>query len=103
VRPIAKFGGRLNNVATRFESLDGAGAEIFRRMGASLRIYASILRSCGNCYAVQRIRDRNRDKFAAGPRTPPKVADRNGDPDLQLLNELMRGELDNTIYLIGLL
>jgi hypothetical protein len=72
-------------------------------MGTSLRIYASIIRSCGNFYAVQRVRDRNLEKFAAGPRIPPKVADWNGDPDLQLLNEFTRDELDNTTDLIRIL
>ena len=103
---IATFGARLNDVANRLESLDragGTGAEIFRRMATSLRIYASILRSCGNFYAVQRIRDRNLEVFAAPPRTPPKVADWHGSQDLQLLYEFQRDELDNTTALIELL
>ena len=103
---IATFGKRLNDVADRLERIDGVSGgagEIFRRMGKSLRIYASILRSCGNFYAVQRIRDRNLDRFAGPPRTPPKVADWFGDADLQMLNESMRDELDNTTELIRLL
>jgi len=100
---IATFGARLNDVANRLHELDGAGAEIFRRMAISLRIYASIIRSCGNVYAVQRVRDRNLDRFAGPPRTPPKEADWHGDGDLQLLNEFMRDELDNTTELIQLL
>jgi hypothetical protein len=103
VAPIAAFGTRMNDVANRLSALTGPGAELFHRMATSLRIYASILRSCGNFYAVQRVRDRNLDKFAAGPHTPPKVADWLGDPDLQMLNEFMRDELDNTTELIGLL
>ena len=103
VIPIANFGARANAIAERFESLSGSGAEVFRRMGTSLRIYASILRSSANFYAVQRIRDRNTEKFSGPPRTPPKVADWHGDPDLQLLNEFMRDELDNTIELLDLL
>jgi hypothetical protein len=103
VAPIATFGNRLNDVADRLQKLDGAGAEVFRRMAISLRIYASVLRSCGNFYAVQRVRDRHVERFAGPPRTPPKVGDWFGDGDLQLLNEFMRDELDNTSALIELL
>ena len=52
---------------------------------------------------MQQVRDRNLDKFAGPPRTPPKVADWHGDADLQMLNEFMRDELDNTTELIQLL
>ena len=52
---------------------------------------------------MQRIRDRNKEKFAGPPRIPPKVADWHGDADLQMLNEFMRDELDNTTELIQLL
>jgi hypothetical protein len=102
--PITTFVNRLNDVAARLESLGGAGgAETFRRMGVSLRIYASIFRSCGNVFAVQKISDCNAEKFAGPPRVPPKVADWNGDTDLQLLNQSMRDELDNTTELVQLL
>src|SRR5205085_11959779 len=59
--PIATFVSRLNDIAARLETLSGGGAatEVFRRMGTSLRIYASIFRSCGNVYAVQKVRERN--------------------------------------------
>ena len=107
---IVTFHKRLNDVADRLEQIDGAGGggdgaagDIFRRMGTSLRIYASILRSCGNFYGVQRIRDRNLEKFSGPPRVPPKVADWFGDADLQMLNDFMRDELDNTSELIQLL
>ena len=72
-------------------------------MATSLRIYASIIRSSGYFCAVQRVRDRNVDKFAGPPRMPPKIADWHGDPNLALLNEFMRDELDNTVDLIRLL
>lgn len=104
VGPVATFGSRASGIADRLEKLEGAGADVFRRMGTSLRIYASIIRSIGNFYAAQRVRDRHMDKFASGEtRTPPKLADWYGDPDLQLLNEFMRDELDNTTDLISLL
>ena len=100
---IVTYVKRLNDVADRLAKLDGPGGELFRRMATSLRIYASILRSCGNVYGVQRIRDRNMDKFSGPPCTPPKVADWFGSADLQMLNEFMRDELDNTTELIRLL
>jgi hypothetical protein len=109
--PIVTFGKRLADVAARLEKLEdgggggggGGSAAIFRRMATSLRIYASILRSCGNVYAVQRIRDRNLERFAGPPHIPPKIADWAGNADLQMLNEFMRDELDNTTELIQLL
>jgi hypothetical protein len=106
ILPIGTFAARLNDVANRLQHLDstgGSAGDLFHRMATSLRIYASILRSCGNVYAVQRIRDRNLDRFAGPPLTPPKVADWLGSEDLQLLNEFMRDELDNTTELIELL
>jgi hypothetical protein len=103
VIPIENFAARAKAIAEKFESLDRPDAEVFWRMGTSLRIYASILRSSANFYAVQRIRDRNIEKFSGPPRTPPKVADWHGDTDLQMLNEFMRDELDNTTELIDLL
>src|SRR5207247_1188980 len=51
----------------------------------------------------QRIRDRNKEKFARQPQVHPKVADWFGDRDLQMMNEFMRDELDNTTDLIRLL
>src|SRR5205814_4334828 len=59
VLPIFTFVSRIKDVASRLESLPGPSAEVFRRMATSLRIYASILRSSANFYAVQRVRDRN--------------------------------------------
>jgi len=103
VVPIANYGARMSGIAERLEGLGGDGAGVFRRMGTSLRIHASMLRSSGNFYGVQRIRDRNRETFAAGPRVHSKQADWTGNADLQLLNEFMRDELDNTTDLIRLL
>ena len=103
IRPIATFAARMNSIADRLAALSGGGAEIFQRMATSLRIYGSVLRSCGNVYAVQKIRDRNLDKFAGPPPVHPKVADWFGSADLQLLNEFMRDELDNATDLVGFL
>jgi hypothetical protein len=103
VPPIAVFGQRMNAVADRLAKLGGPGADVFNRMGTALRIYASILRSCGNLYAAQKVRDRNMEKLQGPPRTPVKVGDWYGDFDLQMLNEYMRDELDNTVDLIRIL
>lgn len=103
VPPVAGYGARMHGIAQRLERLESPGAEVFRRMGASLRIHASILRSIGNFFGVQRIRDRNAGVVAAGPRVHAKRADWTGNPDLQRLNELLRDELDNTVALIELL
>jgi hypothetical protein len=96
---------RFNGVADRLAPLKGPGAGVFHRMAASLRIYASFLRSAGNFFGVQKIRDRNKDTLAPGsePRTHPKVGHWTGDLDLQYLNEFMRDELDNTVELTSLL
>src|SRR5205085_8628067 len=75
VLPVESLGARLTSVAQRLEALSGDGAKVFRRMAASLRIYASILRSSANFYAVQRIRDRNKDRLAGAPQIPSKLAD----------------------------
>jgi hypothetical protein len=73
-------------------------------MGASLRIFSCILRSMHNFYSMQIIRDRNKEKFAAPlASVPPKMANWTGDPDLLMINEIMRDELDNTAELIGIL
>jgi hypothetical protein len=101
VGPIVTYGARMTRVADRLAAL-APEADVFLRMGTSLRIHASILRSSGNFYGVQRIRDRNRERFRE-PRLPPKVGDWHGDKDLHLLNELLRDELDNTSELIRLL
>lgn len=103
IEPIIRFVAMMNRIADQLQSLQGETAEIFRRMGTSLRIYASIIRSTGNFYGVQKLRDRNRDKLTGEPRTPSKDATWTGDPDLQMFNEFMRDELDNTTALIRLL
>jgi hypothetical protein len=101
---VARACSRFNGVAGRLEKIEGEGdAAFFRNMAISLRIYASIIRSIGNFCAMQIVRDRNAWRFAAGPRTPSKVFSMTGDPDLLLIHEYMRDELDNTSELIDLL
>lgn len=99
---VDSFRSQLQHVASIMAGLDGPEAEVFHRMGMSLRIYASIMRSIHNFWSSQILRDRNTDRFTQ-PQTPSKIGNWTGDPDLQLLNEFMRDELDNTTELVGLL
>ena len=66
-------------------------------------MFTSIIRSIGNFFPMQILRDRNKAKFAAGPTIPPKCFSMTGDPDFLQMNELMRDELDNTSQLIDML
>lgn len=94
----------MNRCASALEGLKGPRAEVFRRMGVSLRIYSCIMRSIGNFSIMQVLRDRNRDKLhAPQPLVPSKAESWTGDPDLLLINETMRDELDNTDTLIDIL
>jgi hypothetical protein len=96
---------RLNQVATTFEEV-AAGAEdgdTWRKMGAALRIFGNVLRSCGNFFAVQILRDRHATRFAGPPDLPPAREVVAAHPDLSLLNELIRDELDNTAETSALL
>jgi hypothetical protein len=101
---------RLNRVATTIEGVagvagdaDGGDAECWRKMGTALRVFGNVLRSCGNFFAVQIARDRHAERFAAPPDLPPARSVVAGHPDLTLLNELMRDELDNTAETLALL
>jgi hypothetical protein len=62
-----------------------------------------VVRSYRNFNDAQIIRNRHREKLAAGPvQRPPKVKSF-GDDDLLEFNEIMRDEYDNTEELIDLL
>ncbi|MFB3892288.1 MAG: hypothetical protein ACE15C_09725 [Phycisphaerae bacterium] len=104
VHAVDTFVGKMKDAAGQLEKIDGKGeVAIFREMALSLRMYASIIRSIGNFYPMQVLRDRSKEKFATGPHIPPKVFSMTGDPDLLQMNELMRDELDNTSQLIDML
>ena len=100
-----RYSGRILRAASRLESLDGAPEQaFFRGMAKSLRIHASLMRSASNFYAMQIVRDRNKDKLiGARPIVPPKISSRTGDEDLLRMNAYMRDELDNVNDLIGVL
>ena len=104
IRAVDTLCSLLRDAAEQLGRLGSRGdAGFFARMGVSLRIYACIMRSIGNFYSVQVIRDRNKARFAGAEQIPGKVASWTGDNDLQMLNEFMREELDNTAELIDIL
>ncbi len=72
-------------------------------MAMALRIYSSVVRSCGNFNDAQIIRNRNREVLEGPVHRPDKIPTWTGDQDLQEFNEIMRDELDNTGELIKLL
>ena len=77
--------------------------EFLDNMAMSLRIYRSVVRSCGNFNDAQIIRNRNQEVLAGPVHRPNKVPTWTGDQDLQDFNKIMRDELDNTNELIALL
>ena len=101
---VDEYRKRVDSVARVLEHLDGAPEEeFFRGVARSLRITASFVRSANNFYAMQIVRDRNKEKLTGAPRIPPKTPTRTGDPDLLLMDRYMRDELDNAAELIDLL
>jgi hypothetical protein len=101
---IDLFCDRLQKIAGTLSSLGTSeGAAFFGRMGISLKLYACVMRSVNNFFSAGTIRDRNKEKLSGPAHVPPKLGDWQGDPDLQLLNALMRDELDNTAEMLQLL
>ncbi len=95
---------RLNNIAGSLEKLiDAPDGTYWRKMATAVRVYANILRSCGNFFAVQIIRDRNAERFAGEKVAVKAQATSTGHPELAMLNEIMRDELDNASEMISLL
>ena len=103
VWPIASVRARLCAVAMKLQRVGDIDGGHWRRMATGLRIYGNMLRSCGNFFAVQVIRDRNAARFDAAPARPPAQSSDSGHPDLGLLNEIMRDELDNAAETASLL
>jgi len=102
---VENYVSRIQRAASLFDQLSPAAPQkqFFSRMAASLRIHASIIRSCGNFAAAQVIRDRNSAALNAAPRRPDKESSWTGHPDFIAFNNVMRDELDNTTSLIRLL
>jgi hypothetical protein len=91
---------RFNAVAGKLEKLDES---IWHRMAGAVRLYACLLRSSSSFFAVQLIRDRNQDRLSQPPIVNPARAEANGHPDLAILNDILRDELDNATETANLL
>ncbi|WP_290797471.1 hypothetical protein [Flavihumibacter sp. UBA7668] len=102
---VEKFLQRVKQTAQLLESIPGNGSnqQFFRQLGTSLRMYGSIMRSCGNFSAVQEIRDRNATALKGPFPEPDKRSTMTGHPDYIPLFNSLRDELDNTQELIDLL
>ncbi|MGX5820875.1 hypothetical protein ACWKWU_21945 [Chitinophaga lutea] len=99
------YANRISRAADLFGQLDEAAPQkaFFRRMSLSLKMHASIIRSCGNFAAAQAIRDRNAAIVNGAVRRHDKESSWTGHPDFISFNNIMRNELDNTMALISLL
>jgi hypothetical protein len=102
---VQNYVKRLSNVIRLMESVDSSAPkkEFISKMATSLRIIASIMRSCGNFSEAQEIRERNQEKLNGPIHFPSKVPTFTGDPDFIRFNEIARDELDNTQELIDIL
>jgi len=94
----------LKKVYTSMEKITNAPEQKFLdNMAMALRIYSSVVRSCGNFNDAQMIRNRNKEVLSGPVHRPNKIPTWTGDQDLLDFNEIMRDELDNTNELIDLL
>lgn len=100
---ISALRERLNSVADSLQRVgDTPDGVYWREMAAAVRLYGCILRSCGNFFAVQIIRDRNAGRLSGTARAPAAQAGE-GEREYRLVNEIMRDELDNAQETIDLL
>ena len=101
---INQFLVMLKKAYSLMEEVKGAPEQMFLNdLAKSLRIYASVIRSCNNFYLAQEIRNRNKEVLAGPIHRPDKIPTWTGDKDLQDFNAIMRDELDNAQELILLL
>ncbi|MBK8504613.1 MAG: hypothetical protein IPL46_21840 [Saprospiraceae bacterium] len=102
---VENYVSKIRQVYLLLESIGGSAPKkgFIQKMATSLRIYASIIRSCGNFAEAQAIRERNAARLNGEVHLPNKETTWTGDPDLLRFNEIMRNELDNAQELIGLL
>ncbi len=97
---VGTLQSRLNGIASKLEKLIDP---CWQRMAGGLRLYANLLKSSANFFAVQIIRDRCVARMSGDHVTPIPRASPDGDPELMLLNDIMRDELDTSINTIALL
>jgi hypothetical protein len=102
---LLAYAQSIKEAARPFDSLDANVPKhrFLKHMATALRIYASLMRSCGNFAGAQAIRDSNAEKLNGPAHRPDKQPTWTGDPGFIKLTEIMRDELDNTQELIGLL
>ena len=102
---IENYVARIKQVYLILEGTDASAPkkEFIQNMATALRIYASIMRSCGNFAEAQAIRDRNDEKLKGPVHRPNKEITWTGDSDFIRFNEIMRDELDNAQELIDIL
>ncbi|MEO8764339.1 MAG: hypothetical protein ABI416_08630 [Ginsengibacter sp.] len=102
---VENYVAKIKSVYGLLESIDASAPEkgFIQNMTLALRIYASLMRSCGNFAEAQAIRDRNASKLNGPVHRPGKEVTWSGDTDFIRFNEIMRDELDNAWDLIGLL
>lgn len=94
----------LKRVSVSIEQIRNAPEQKFlNNMARALRLYACVVRTCGNFNDAQIIRNRNRTILAGPMNYPDKTPTWTGDPDLLAFNGIMRDELDNTQEMISLL
>jgi len=95
----------IESICTKLEAINKQAPEyeFIHQMALSLRIHASLVRSCGNFAVAQMIRDNNADKLNGPIHRPGKEGSWVGDSDLLRFNLIMRDELDNTEQLIRVL
>lgn len=96
---------RIQDAAKDFGDIDPAAPKhaYLEKLALSLRLYASLMRSCANFAGAQAIRDRDSVKLSAGIHRPGKEPTWKGDEDFIPFVDIMRDELDNTAVLIDLL
>ena len=102
---VENYVSKIREICVCLDSIDASAPkkELIRNVTTALRIYASVIRSCGNFAEAQEIRDRNAAKLNAPIHRPNKEITWAGDSDFLKFNNIMRDELDNTQELIELL
>ncbi len=86
------------------QNLEGAPeGDFLKKMGLSVRMWASEVRSIHNFYNAQLLRDKYAAILAGDPRVPSKAGSWDGDPGNLDWNAILRDEFDNTNELIVML
>ncbi len=105
--PMGSTGNFLSGLRRAYTSMEkithAPEQEFLENMAVALRIYSSVVRSCGNFNDAQIIRNRNQEVLAGPVHRPNKIPTWTGDQDLLDFNKIMRDELDNTNELIAML